>query len=1525
MPVRLDTLLYELGIDATRFQADIESINSMFNVLSQNADVVAKNIGKRFAQIIPTDTPLESITRIRQVLSEFGDEAVREFDKAFSRRHVRQNLEGVRREVNDQLSRTQKVIQFFAARIRIAIAALIGAAAITIGFKFVRSILRARQAVTEFSREFEVQMARIRGIADRSFIEPVVVKELRSLATRVPQDLAKLAEGLFFTITSGVRDVSAALVVLKEASIAAVSGLTDAQTAANVFTTVINAYQASALEAAHISDVLFTIIDQGKILFEELARIMGDVANPAAAVGVTIEELGAAIATLTRAGIAAPQAATALRNLFIQIAAAGPKATKLAKELGIDLSEAGLQAAGSFEAFIAKIAEATQGSTRLIFALSGTRRSFRALNILANTMKDQFQDLSRLFKDPAFVTGRAFRVFQENMNTTSMQLKLLRDNLLNYFKPVGDFFNAITRNLAKFLNKLFDSRTEIERTEEVLRAFGASAKDVTLAGLTQKVVDLSKAFAEVKNESKSAQNALLRFLKEAEKPRGFVASGGSRPGFAILNEFGDKFRERVQLIEKVTGRALKSIRNDVKNAIADAEALKRLQDDLGNLANEYANITKRINLLEIERTSAAGERRDQLTQEIAGLRVVQANVELIAKRFAEAIVAIDKQVAAQEQYNKTIEVAQKLAKGEIDQREAAKLLVKQTADEIREQVRQAEKLDRILKQIENAQFKQLNNLRALTDSRFVADVERIERETQLRIKSIKELYLLEEEERKFAIDEAIEYERLAKLALYQRLAQEARQIRAQEIAESVSRAAERLANAVSKINDEFAVFAEGFQNNFQARFDRVYKFSSVMPENVGNVITEYVNRALQEITRFQDETSQKIFSITARAALRFQVFAESAATQAELIESTVSTLRKQGVVGEDVLSSLKKSADDAARSAQEMKRKVQDAFKDLFPKKLIPVPEIPEDIKRKGEQEINNVVEGWLVNFVVQIKKFGDGVRLPFIRELNRVNRDLGQMAKSFQTFVRSFATKDILGLVTSIASVWTNFRQLLRANSKSQEEYNQQLLEQQQRLQQISDAAKDFTLQLTGMLEALEPTAASLNLVRDRISETEAFLASFAKQVFLTVSELFGDFAERLFDPLVDEREKLDDILREILPDLTEIWVSRVREASLEVSRLLREQGITIPRTAEELIGLLDALINQTTGAVKETLQGIRRFVERPDVDAEEFLRQFFQLGFAQEALDKFGRSSERIRQIIDKLNVQMRLFGKTGQEALNEFLQFLSKEFGINLPRTVDDLKNFVGRAIEALSAGGEEFIAFFERENIKDLTAEQFRGILDTIIRFITDVERQTGKLQDAFGRIIKNLQLKFDVFGIDSAQKQLNEVLNSLTKQLGARLPRDLKQLEALLRELVLLFISDIEAAAAKLSELGLEEITGDQIEKFIRTISDLIGRAKSELAEFQEEVKITNLTKTITFEQANRMIDELATIREINRQMLDVMRSGQVIPNARFAGQGSGQTFIVVSGEQIQTLPPEAIDQASLDMAEKALRYTSVRI
>ncbi len=192
----------------------------------------------------------------------------------------------------------------------------IGIAAVKMGLDFEKSLAEVRTLLPDLNDEGFAKLQT--GVLDLS-------KEL-GIAT------SEAVPALYQAISAGVPPDNV-MDFMKTAGKAAIGGVTDLETAVDGISSVVNTYGADAISAGQASDIMFTTVKLGKTTFDELASSLFNVLPTAQSLGISFEEVGAAIATMTAQGVPTSVATTKMRMAMVEASKGGTKLDLALREL----------------------------------------------------------------------------------------------------------------------------------------------------------------------------------------------------------------------------------------------------------------------------------------------------------------------------------------------------------------------------------------------------------------------------------------------------------------------------------------------------------------------------------------------------------------------------------------------------------------------------------------------------------------------------------------------------------------------------------------------------------------------------------------------------------------------------------------------------------------------------------------------------------------------------------------------------------------------------------------------------------------------------------------------------------------------------------------------------------------------------------------------------------------------------------------------------------------------------------------
>lgn len=183
--------------------------------------------------------------------------------------------------------------------------------------------------------DFQFGITRLETGAGEAHANLKMVSEgILNLAGSVGESTKALNAGMYLVESAGYHGADG-LNVLRIAAEGAKVGNADMATVADAVTTALNAYGMGAGGAAAATNALIAAEGEGKTNLEALAGSLSTVAPIAATAHVSLNEVLAAMATMTAQGTPAANAATYLRQAIGQLSAPSGKAQQEMQSLGL--------------------------------------------------------------------------------------------------------------------------------------------------------------------------------------------------------------------------------------------------------------------------------------------------------------------------------------------------------------------------------------------------------------------------------------------------------------------------------------------------------------------------------------------------------------------------------------------------------------------------------------------------------------------------------------------------------------------------------------------------------------------------------------------------------------------------------------------------------------------------------------------------------------------------------------------------------------------------------------------------------------------------------------------------------------------------------------------------------------------------------------------------------------------------------------------------------------------------------------
>ncbi len=291
------------------------------------------------------------------------------------------------------------------------------------------------------AQDFATAKVKTLGV-DVDALNPKLASLSNQLSGQVSQ--LELLTQSYDVASAGFGDVAELTDVLKASQLGATGGFSELGTVADATTSVLNAYGLSSDKAAKLVDGFIQTQNDGKIVVDQYAQQIGRLAPIAAGAGVGIDELNAAISTVTATGVPVESTFAGLRQVIASIQKPTGEASKAAEKLGIDFSATALSTKG-LGGVLEEVVEkggATEETLALLFG------SVEARTAILPLLNDQLVSFNQNLANQANAQGVAAKAAFEAQNTIQGQLTRLSTAFSN-LTTEGSEFGIIIRETRK--------------------------------------------------------------------------------------------------------------------------------------------------------------------------------------------------------------------------------------------------------------------------------------------------------------------------------------------------------------------------------------------------------------------------------------------------------------------------------------------------------------------------------------------------------------------------------------------------------------------------------------------------------------------------------------------------------------------------------------------------------------------------------------------------------------------------------------------------------------------------------------------------------------------------------------------------------------------------------------------------------------------------------------------------------------------------------------------------------------------
>ncbi len=340
--------------------------------------------------------------------------------------------------------------------------------------KLTLPLVAAGAAATKMAFDFDKSMGQIESLVGIAGDE---VKKMGETAKKMAVDTGKsaneAAEALFFITSAGLKGADATDTLNASLKASAV-GLGETKVIADLATSAMNAYGAENLNASASTDIMVAAVREGKLEASALAGAMGGVIPLASNMGVGFDEVGAAMAAMSRTGTGAAEGATQLTAILASIKKPTDGAVQALAKMGLStedvqksLSEDGLLA--TLEMLQSGLKQTGQDTTAIF-------PNIRALKGVLDLTGAGVESTRQIFDSLSNTMGATDEAFEKTSKTASFQmtqgLNAMKSSLLTVGQVILTAVAPAVQKIGAFFTSLSEKFKALSpTTQKIIVAF----------------------------------------------------------------------------------------------------------------------------------------------------------------------------------------------------------------------------------------------------------------------------------------------------------------------------------------------------------------------------------------------------------------------------------------------------------------------------------------------------------------------------------------------------------------------------------------------------------------------------------------------------------------------------------------------------------------------------------------------------------------------------------------------------------------------------------------------------------------------------------------------------------------------------------------------------------------------------------------------------------------------------------------------------------------------------------------------
>jgi len=348
-----------------------------------------------------------------------------------------------------------------------------------------REFTDAAEQAFEFQRQVAL-IQTLRAPEDLNVGFDQIADAVRAIASENNIPLLEASTAAYNALSNQVGNVSETLQFTSEAATFARITNSSLADSVDLLSAAMRAYGLDVSDTAQLSSTFFTIIDRGRIEADELANSFGRIGAPAAALGVSLDELGTVLSIVSDRGFTTAETTTQLRGILNTLNRPSEALTEALRDIGFESPVVAQQVLG-LTGTLQALNDSVGGSTEALGELFPNVRASSGVFALLSAGIEGIDETLSAFRDTtqSFSSERELLVAATDSDVVSSALNRLRIE----GEQAGEQFLSLAADAVRFVESIDGAESFL-----ISLASNGTIAAVALSGVAAATLGATAAF-----------------------------------------------------------------------------------------------------------------------------------------------------------------------------------------------------------------------------------------------------------------------------------------------------------------------------------------------------------------------------------------------------------------------------------------------------------------------------------------------------------------------------------------------------------------------------------------------------------------------------------------------------------------------------------------------------------------------------------------------------------------------------------------------------------------------------------------------------------------------------------------------------------------------------------------------------------------------------------------------------------------------------------------------------------------------